>query len=162
MADSWRFTNKAFSSQLKRGLETNITAEARLKKLRQGEPVYMTDTKRLFISDGNGGATAPNLIPTATQYGIRTVTTTADDVEQHDSVILLDTTSNAVTLTLPPAADTEGRVYIFKAIDITNTATIDGNASETIDGATTYVFTSADEAITIISDGTNWQIIGKV
>jgi hypothetical protein len=36
--------------------------------------------------------------------------------------------------------------------------TVDGNASETIDGALTYALAVQYQSITIISDGTNWHI----
>lgn len=76
------------------------------------------------------------------------------------TLYLCDASGGAITATLPAAATTTNRVYIFKKTDTTtNDVTIDGNASETIDGATNYALTVEDESITIISDGTNWRDI---
>ncbi len=74
---------------------------------------------------------------------------------------MLDGSSTAVTLSLKPAADIENVIYTIKAIDISNTVKIDPNSSETIDGSTDYTFSSQYEVVTIISDGSNWHIIGN-
>lgn len=71
--------------------------------------------------------------------------------------------NNGIYIVSLPAANTcSGRVYKIKN---TNTngddITIDGNGSETIDGSTTYVLEDYNQEITIISDGTNWQIISN-
>lgn len=77
-----------------------------------------------------------------------------------DYVILM--TGNAFTVTLP--VPTAGRVLVFKdAAGNANTQnkTISHNASETIDGATTYVLNLANASVTLMSDGTNWFVIGE-
>jgi hypothetical protein len=49
-----------------------------------------------------------------------------------------------------------------KKIDVSAfTVTIDGNASETIDGVTTKVITAQFALFTIQSNGTGWDIIGQ-
>jgi hypothetical protein len=73
-----------------------------------------------------------------------------------DDVVLCETTSAGFTVTLPPAADDKKELRI-KNIG-TNTLTIDGNASETIDGNLTIGLT-ADEAVRLVSDGTEWWIL---
>lgn len=68
--------------------------------------------------------------------------------------------SASYTITLPAAASHAGRIYTVKKIDASvNTVTLDGNASETIDGAATYVLGSQWESVTIVSDGTNWLVV---
>ncbi len=48
----------------------------------------------------------------------------------------------------------------IKKVDVSvNTVTVDGNASETIDGATTAVLTTQWESITIHCNGTAWFIL---
>ena len=62
----------------------------------------------------------------------------------------------------------EGKVMVFDlasgtrldAIDCN--VTIDGNASETIDGATTYALSAQYQSISIYSDGSNWHVVAKV
>lgn len=92
-------------------------------------------------------------------YPIKTVSTTSDTLDIDDYYVRCDASSNAVTINLPTASGIDGRVYIIKAIDVTNTITIDGNGAETIDGNTTVTFASQYDAYTLISNGTNWDII---
>ena len=53
-----------------------------------------------------------------------------------------------------------GTIYCIKNIG-TAIVTVDGNASETIDGALTYAIRNTNGYITIISDGTNWLILDE-
>jgi hypothetical protein len=77
-----------------------------------------------------------------------------------DRTVLVDASGAARTMTLPAAASHLGRVYSIKKTDSSaNTVTVDGNASETIDGALTKVLTAQYEVVTIQSDGANWHII---
>lgn len=80
-----------------------------------------------------------------------------------DEMILADASGGAFTLTLPAAASHSGRRYVIKKIDsnLTNGVTIDGNGAETIDGATTKVLRTLNEAIVIVSDGTNWRVVDR-
>jgi len=75
-----------------------------------------------------------------------------------DDTILVDSSSNDVTISLSSAASAVGKIFSIKAIDITNTITIDGNGSE-IDGDLTKLLTGLYDCITVISDGSNWWII---
>ncbi len=77
-----------------------------------------------------------------------------------DYVILM--TGNAFTATLPAPAS--GRTLIFKDAAgnaATQNKTISHSASETIDGAATYVLNVNNAAIKLVSDGTNWFVIGE-
>lgn len=78
-----------------------------------------------------------------------------------DEVILINAGAVSVTLTLPAAASATGKKYTVKAVDVTNSATIEPAGAETLDGAGSYGFLGVNEAITIISDGANWFIIGN-
>jgi hypothetical protein len=71
----------------------------------------------------------------------------------------VNTTSGSVTATLPKAADANNFVYYFKLINGTNALTIDPDGSETIDGAATWSTTTLYAGVTIISNGTNWEIL---
>lgn len=94
----------------------------------------------------------------------RVVSKTANYTAMDDDfVILCDATSGAITVTLPTAAGRKGKAFCIKKIDSSaNTVTIDGNASETIDGATTKVLSTQYSAKWIISDGANWVVIASV
>lgn len=80
-----------------------------------------------------------------------------------DDVILCDDTSASFTVTLFAASGNSGKVLRIKKTNATlaNQVTIDGNASETINGATTTTINTQHEFITIVCDGTNWQILDR-
>jgi len=85
------------------------------------------------------------------------------DATYQGKLILCDATSAAFTITLLPSATAgSGFKLAFKKIDSTaNAVTIDGNASETIDGASTISLASQYQDASITADGTNWQIISE-
>ena len=63
-----------------------------------------------------------------------------------------------MTITLYAASGNAGKVITVKKTDSsTNAVTLDGNASETIDGATTLALTAQYDSATVVCDGTNWQ-----
>lgn len=69
-----------------------------------------------------------------------------------------DATSAAITATLPAASSCSGLVLHFTKIDASaNNVILDGNASETINGASTYTISSQWESVTIKSNGTSWS-----
>lgn len=77
-----------------------------------------------------------------------------------DSIILVDATGAARTITLPDAAGRTGKVYDIKKIDASaNAVIIDGDGADTIDGAASASLTKQHESLTIVSDGANWRII---
>lgn len=80
-----------------------------------------------------------------------------------DDLILVDSSGGAFTLTLPAAASNTGKVFMIKKTDSTfataNAVTVDGNASETIDGSLTRTLNTQHEEYSIVSDGTNWRIL---
>ncbi len=76
------------------------------------------------------------------------------------NTILVDTSGGAVTINLPAVASNVDKVYYVKKITSdTNQITIDGNASETIDGALTQVIGQYLATLKIVSDGIAWHII---
>ena len=86
--------------------------------------------------------------------------TVSSNAEVGKPVTLVDTTTASITVTLPKAADNEQRVFVVKDISSSvNTVTIDGNGSETIDGALTLVLGVRSQA-TLLCDGTQWHQIG--
>lgn len=88
---------------------------------------------------------------------VRSVTALTDTATSADDCILLDATSNAVTLTLPPVADVTGMVLTVIAIDVSNTVTLDGNASETINGAATKTIGTVGHSVTLIATASGWR-----
>lgn len=95
-----------------------------------------------------------------TSFTVNTVAGTTYTVTATDYVVIL-TNSAAKTVTLPAVATTQpGRKYEFICTS-TGVATLDGNASETINGATTFAMTAGTVGgvtgrCVIVSDGTQW------
>jgi hypothetical protein len=88
--------------------------------------------------------------------------TTTYTVTATDDLILADATGGAFTITLPTAVGITGRTYKFKKTDATfSQITIDGDASETIDGAANTTLATQNEYVELVSDGTNWQIVRR-
>jgi hypothetical protein len=78
----------------------------------------------------------------------------------NDYTTFSDATSGNVTVNLPDATTCLGRVYVVKKVDASaNTITLDGNGSQTIDGALTKVLTTQYEYTKVQSNGTNWYIV---
>ena len=83
-----------------------------------------------------------------------------------DDIILCNSSGGAFTITLPAAATYNGKILTLKKTDSTfataNAITIDGNASETIDGALTTTLNTQYETLEIISDGSNWHVVQRL
>jgi hypothetical protein len=104
-------------------------------------------------STGLKWASAPTpLLSIATKTANYTAATSDD---------LILTSTNPFTVTLYTAVGNTGKVLRIKKTDSTlaNIITIDGNASETIDGNLTVTLNTQNEEFTIVSDGSNWQVI---
>lgn len=95
-----------------------------------------------------------------TSYTVRTVAGTTDTLTANDYVVIY-TNSATKTVNLPAVATTQpGRVYQIICQN-TGVLTLDGNASETINGATTFAMTAGTVGgitgrAAVISDGTQW------
>jgi hypothetical protein len=73
--------------------------------------------------------------------------------------VAVDASGGAITITLPAAASCTGRQYdILKADSSANAVTVDGNGTETINGAATKVLSNQYTAVTIRSNGSGWYI----
>lgn len=84
-------------------------------------------------------------------------------VVKEDHTLLANATSAAFTVTLPAAGtNTATRVLAIQKTDSTsNTVTIDGNGSETIDGSTTYVLRNRYQTVFLQAGFGSWHIIGS-
>jgi len=94
------------------------------------------------------------------KHAITTITSATYTVTASDYCIIADTSSNAITVTLPTAVGIAGVEYVFKCVSAVNNLTIDGNAAETIDGSATKTLTNLQFA-KLISNGSNWWIISN-
>lgn len=95
------------------------------------------------------GATTGTILPFTNKTGTYVIDNT-------DCVI--NCTANTFTVTLPTAVGVEGQYYIIKNSG-TGVITVDGDGSETIDGAANKKLAVQNESITVISNGANWLVI---
>jgi hypothetical protein len=95
---------------------------------------------------GSGGSPWTYTLQTGTSY-----TAVAGD-------FVVASNTGTVTITLPSGHSVDDTI-IVKKTGSGGTVTVDGNASETIDGATTFDLTAQYASVTLISDGTNWLIV---
>ena len=86
----------------------------------------------------------------------------ATTLSPNDAGVILVANTGTMTITLPPAAVSRGVNYKFiKTTAAASAITLDGNASETINGATTSALMNAQwEATEIVCDGSAWYIVG--
>lgn len=105
-------------------------------------------TSRLHVN----GSQAIKSTDTATNY----------TVLSDDYLIRVTSTAAARTITLPTAVGCAGRVYEIKDASggaATNNITIDGDGSETIDGAANITIISNYGSARVMSNGTGWDIL---
>lgn len=88
---------------------------------------------------------------------VTTTTHTAGD--EHVIACYDNTAGGDITITLPAVSTNAGVQYVIKKMENTYNVIIDGNASETIDGATTATLTTQYESVTLVCDGTQWLVI---
>ncbi|MCA9130694.1 MAG: hypothetical protein KDB22_26585 [Planctomycetales bacterium] len=124
-----------------------------------GEPGYETDTGKLKIGDGSTAWTSLPYFHTDT-VRVYQSKSAAYTLLITDKGVFVDATSAAVTITLPTAASSSGLDFLIKKIDSSaNAVTIDGDGSETIDGATTKVLSSQYDSAGVVSDGTQFWVV---
>lgn len=109
-----------------------------------------------------GGSVAPvSTLDVSGSAGFNISSTSTDitlDITHH--TILVDASGANRTITLPAASGCTRRTYVIKKSDSSgNSVTIDGNASETIDGATTKTVNTQYSGWEIHGNGTAWSII---
>lgn len=114
----------------------------------------------LLVSDGTNWMKFAGT-PGSSQTTRSIVTITSDTTLTLGSdVVLVDASSGPVTVTLLPAANQTGEQVDIKKIDSSgNSVTVNGVTSETIDDGLTAVLTVQYEALTVVSDGTEYWIL---
>ncbi len=70
-----------------------------------------------------------------------------------------DTTSGSITVSLPAASTSTNRFLLFIKTVAANNLVLDGNASETINGATTKTTATQYGFALIFTDGSNWHAL---
>ena len=77
-----------------------------------------------------------------------------------DTLLLVDATAGAITITVPLATEHPTRSFIIKKIDASaNAVTPTRSGADTIDGATSLTLSAQYDAVEIESDGSAWYVV---
>ncbi len=128
-----------------------------------GTNVTITNNYALRVNSGVASF-AGNVQLQAAQFVSPTTTSSSTYGVGTTEYIISSTRSatGAQTVNLPAVATSSGRVLVIKdagGLAGTNNITLDGNASETIDGATTFVMNTNYGSTTVYCDGSAWYVI---
>lgn len=92
-------------------------------------------------------------------FGTRSVSANGN-IAATDDVILATGGAGGITLTLPAPGTVTGQPFIIKKVDsAAGFITINPNGAETIDGQTSWQLVNQYQAVELMSDGTNWQVM---
>lgn len=139
--------------------------------LPSGSPFYLVapilSGKELLVTLRYDGAAwlliTPDPIGTAAAPTLNTAAKTASyNIAANDCVILCDTVSTAITITVPTAVGCKGKMYIIK--DATghsgvNAITVAMTSGQTVDGFAPSPIGVAFAFLRLMSDGANWLTI---
>ena len=150
----------------RRGLSVNdqfymtSTKSASKMEIRKGGVQSTTDLFKITDTDGTDKVMIDSAF-TLTQKGlIEAINTTAKTgaytAISSDDNILCDTSSGAFTITLP-AAPEDGRVHTVILETAGNILTVSGNGNNIL-GSASVTLSSADDAIQLIYNGTQWSL----
>ena len=79
-----------------------------------------------------------------------------------DEIILANASSAAFTVTLPTAVGVSGQTYTIKRTNlVANAVTVATTSSQTIDGSPTYILSAQYKYLKVVSDGSDWVIVGN-
>jgi len=113
---------------------------------------YVTDAQLSVLNTTSGTNTGDGAVTYSLRTGEATLTV-------NENVVFAS--GGGFTLTLPPAATATKMLCIKKIDSSMDVITIDGKDSETIDGQLTYLLEAQYMYVNIVSNGSNWLIIGN-
>lgn len=158
LAGTWNTTGNPTAIKL------NITntasgATANLMDLQVGGTSEFKVTKAGYVGINQGTPTSMFHVQGSIAPAITTKTATYT-LTGDDHTVIFNLNGNA-TANLPDATTCTGRIYVIKInrTNVADTLTIDPNGAQTIDGFASYGL-QCQYAVTIQSDGSNWQIVG--
>ncbi len=83
-------------------------------------------------------------------------------LDESHNVVLVAALGGECFLNLPTAVGIQGRQYTIKAVNpFTGSYNIIPFGGQTIDGNASYILIAVNKYVTIVSDGSNWQIIAN-
>ena len=114
----------------------------------------------LFKVDKDGDITATSITANVSVTTPYTTITGDTTVTTSNEIVFANATSGTIDVTLYLAASNGGKTLTIKKTDSSaNAVSILRAGSETIDGATSSILYHQNEAVTLISDNSNWFII---
>ena len=91
-----------------------------------------------------------------------TAVTTTYPIVATDKLVTGDATGGAFDVTLPLLSGNTGKNYIVKKIDASaNAVTLEGNGSETIDGALNVALSSRYDNVWVVAGASEWHVVAK-
>ncbi|MRG47258.1 hypothetical protein GFS24_19205 [Chitinophaga sp. SYP-B3965] len=126
------------------------------------------ETKVLVGPTAGAVATTSNLnVNGSLGVKFRTIAT-GSPIAADDYIVMVAATSATSAVTLPDATTCAGRVYVIKRIPGSNPVTEEDNnvviattSAQTINGVPGTSITVVHTSITVMSDGTNWQLLSR-
>jgi hypothetical protein len=76
-------------------------------------------------------------------------------------LVIADSSSAGVTINLPAVASSANKYLTVKHVGSSNNVVLDGNGSETIDGATTHTLSTQYDVVRVYCDGSAWHVISN-
>lgn len=129
--------------------------------------IWLDGSYKLVVKDSSGATirTEDNItaLAEAAGYAAKSANYTILDTD-FGQVINVDASAAARTITLLAAA-TAGAgfpITVTKSDSTGNLVTIDGDGTETINGATTHLLAEQYDSVELVSDGSNWIIVSQV
>ena len=138
-----------------------VSNDAKMQVLGSGvNAVNLNPKTSNTYSLGNASNRWQTAVTNGLAVGVQTVSVASPSaLNAGRGVTLCDCTTTPITVPLPPAANLTGQLFWIKKTDATaNAVTITANGSETIDGSASITLIAEDEAVTLVSDGSNWHI----
>lgn len=81
-----------------------------------------------------------------------------DTLSATDSVVFVNTSAGSVTATLPTAVGNAGKEFLFKKLVDQHSVIITPDGSEKIDGKSSFSLYDENEAVSVVSNNSNWYV----
>lgn len=118
------------------------------------------DSSPPTVLENSTGATEQSAIRGSLVRPPITSVTASYQATVSDSVIVADAASGGFTVTLPSLAGLTGKQYTIKKADASNAPVkVAAYGSQQIDGSSTQSLTASYASLTVVCDGSAWQVI---